>query len=249
MAQRPALAFMQRYYLIEALFVLLGVILVVTAIRYPKQIFVTLPLEIIKFPFRYVAGFLQLLLIPVQLLVTWFANSMGWNVKWPRLRWLEVSGDADDRPYPATRKLKVDFATGDKFVYVLGSGKDLRGAVGDFLEVLEARYALTQFEFALNNQQQIARFPAGITFYDYHLFVQHLCGEFGFKNCVGVFRSDAIQYSVFQDPETLNNLVGLTGNGEPFSIDMLADLERAQHLRLNPNLRFDGGWVRQLVGR
>jgi hypothetical protein len=238
---------MQRYYLIEALFVLLGVILVVTAIRYPKQIFVTLPLEIIKFPFRYVAGFLQLLLIPVELLVTWFANSMGWNVKLPRLRWLEVSGDADDRPYPATRKLKVDFATGDKFVYVLGSGKDLRGAVGDFLEVLEARYALTQFEFALNNQRQIARFPAGITFYDYHLFVQHLCGEFGFKNCVGVFRSDAIQYSVFQDPATVNNLVGFTADGKRFSIHMLSDLDKAQELRLNQKLNVDAEWLKGIV--
>ncbi|MFN5171198.1 MAG: hypothetical protein ACK5DD_16400 [Cyclobacteriaceae bacterium] len=238
---------MQRYYLIEALFVLLGVILVVTAIRYPKQIFVTLPLEIIKFPFRYVAGFLQLLLIPVELLVTWFANSMGWNVKWPRLRWLEVSGDADDRPYPATSKLKVDFATGDKFVYVLGSGKDLRGAVGDSLEVLEARYALTQFEFALNNQRQIARFPAGITFYDYHLFVQHLCGEFGFKNCVGVFRSDAIQYSVFQDPATVNNLVGFTADGKRFSIHMLSDLDKAQELRLNQKLNVDAEWLKGIV--
>jgi hypothetical protein len=43
---------MHRYYVLEGLFVLLGLALLATIIKYPKDVFVKLPLEIIKTIFR-----------------------------------------------------------------------------------------------------------------------------------------------------------------------------------------------------
>jgi hypothetical protein len=48
---------MQRYYILEGLFLLLGLALLVTIVKYPKDVLVKLPLEIIKALFRRIWWF------------------------------------------------------------------------------------------------------------------------------------------------------------------------------------------------
>lgn len=71
---------MERNYIIESLFIVLGLALIATAIKYPKDIFIKLPVEIIKLPFRF---FFQFLTLPVLIFldaIVYFSLKYKWGV-------------------------------------------------------------------------------------------------------------------------------------------------------------------------
>lgn len=45
---------MHHYYIIEALFIILGLCVLAVIIRYPRQLLINLPLSILKFPFKWI---------------------------------------------------------------------------------------------------------------------------------------------------------------------------------------------------
>lgn len=240
---------MQRYYIIEGLFILIGLGLLITAIRYPKDVFIKLPLEIIKFPFRHLWSLISLPLTVLAIPLIYLGEKFKWRIT-PTIQKLLDSGesDDDDKPHPSTKNLKVDFKKGEKYVFVLTSTKDVKRLINDFLEVLTGKYSIEEFKIADNGDQKIIHFPTDINFYDYHLLVQHLSNELGDRKSFGVYKSDKLHYYVFQDSETLNNLVGFTSDKKLFSIYMLDDLETKQHLRINQKLKVDTDWVERVNG-
>ena len=212
----------ERYYFVDVLFLLFGIALIIIAIKYPKQIFIKLPLAILSLPFRsswITSAFMDL-----------------------------VAGDhEDDRPYRSTRNLNVEFQHGEKYVYVLSSSKDVRVLIEEFLDALKGNYRFDEFKIVENGEQRIVQFPSRITFFDFHLFVQHLTEELEEKKSFGVFKSAKLNYYVFKDRATLNNLIGFTSNKKLFSIYMLADLETKQQLRLNQKLKVETEWIEQVL--
>jgi hypothetical protein len=223
---------MQRYYIIEGLFVLVGIAFLVTAIKYPKDVFVKLPLEIIKLPFRRLW---ELITFPVTILaipIIYFGEKYKWKITTSIKRIADLGANYDDdKPYPSTRNLKVDFKNGDKYVYALTTTKDIKLVIDDFLEVLTKKYSINDFKIIENGEQRIVQFPADINFYDFHLLVQHLDNELGDKRSFGIYKSSELDYYVFQDSESLNNLVGFTSDKKLFSIYMLDDLEKKTTLK------------------
>ena len=81
--RNPHNSIMERNYVVEAILVLLGVAAIVTAIKYPKDVFVKLPMEILKFPFR-LAG--DIITFPLLIL--------GWTTIYlcERCRWKTSPG-------------------------------------------------------------------------------------------------------------------------------------------------------------
>jgi hypothetical protein len=233
----------------EGLFILLGLGLLVTALKYPKDVFIKLPLELIKLPFRRLWWLISLPLTILALPIIYLGDKFKWRIT-PTIKSLLDfgTGDDNDNPHPSRRNLKVDFKNGDKYVYVLTSTKDLKELISDFLEVLTGKYSIEQFKVADNGEQKIIQFPKDINFYDYHLLVQHLNNELGDRKSFGVYKSSKLNYYVFQDSETLNNLVGFTTDRKLFSIHMLDDLESKQHLRLNQKLKMDTDWIERVNG-
>ena len=240
---------MQRYYILEGLFVLLGLGLLVAAIKYPKDTFIRLPLEIIKLPFIRLWWLVSLPLTILAIPLIYLGDKYKWRITPTIEKLLDLgTNDDDDKPHPSTKKLKVDFKNGDKYIYVLTSTKDLKELIADFLEVLTRKYSIEEFKVAENGDQRIIQFPTDINFYDYHLLVQHINNELGDRKSFGVYKADKLHYYVFQDSETLNNLVGFTSDKKLFSIYMLDDLETKQHLRLNQKLRVEADWVERVTG-
>jgi len=208
---------MRHYYFVEGFFVLLGMALMAVAIKYPKDVFIKLPLELMKLPFK-----------PFDDLFPLFDST---------------SSIDEDKPYPSRRRLPVDFLQGCKFIYVLKSTTSLNELLAGFLEIPSETYAVEDFTIVNDDRQTILQFPADITFYNYHLAVQYFDNELGSRNSFGVFRSSTLQYYVFQDRATLNNFVGFTADGKLFSIYMLGDLDEKHYLRLNQKLEVDTGWI------
>jgi uncharacterized Tic20 family protein len=71
---------MQRYYILEGLFILLGLGLLVTAIKYPKDVFVKLPLEIIKFSFIKLWSYISLTLTILAIPIVHFGDKYKWKI-------------------------------------------------------------------------------------------------------------------------------------------------------------------------
>lgn len=235
---------MQRYYIIEGLFILLGIGLLVTVIKYPKDIFVKLPLGIVNLFLRRLWWFVSLPLTILSIPLIALGKKFKWEITPAIQKFIDSEiGGEEDSPYPSTKNLKVDFKNGEKYAYVLNSSKDLKKIILDLVEVLTQKYSIEEFKVAVNGSQTIIKFPTYINFYDYHLLIQHLYNELGDRNSFGVYKSDKLLYYVFQDSETLNNLVGFTSARKLFSIFMLADLERKQHLRLNQKLKIETDWI------
>ncbi len=216
---------MHRNYIIEALFILLGLALLLAIINYPRVFFIDLPLGILKFVFR------TPLLILEQLGISF--ESEG-----------EESGG--DRPYRATRKRQVNFAAGTKYIMILATDRSVFDSIADFLSVLTVKFNITDFDFRDTGQQTTIRCPSSISFYDFHLLTQHINGEFGENNSFGIFISSRLRYCVFQDPNSLNNMIGFTTKRELFSIHMLDDLDKRQYLRINPDIEINGEWMEQV---
>ncbi len=214
---------MHRYYIIEGLFIILGLGLLAAIIKYPKDILLKLPLGIILVPFRRLGSIFAL---PFELLGS---ISSGSEVK--------------DVSYTAESKLQIDFSEGDKYAFVLSTNWNLQRLIEDFLFALSTTYSIVDFVIRDNGDQKIIRFPKNITFYDFHLLIQYFNNELGENNSFGVYKSDKLEYKIFQDSKTLNNLLGVTSDNKRFSVDLLDDLEANQYLKLNKKLKFDTDWL------
>ena len=187
---------------------------------------------------------MPLLILAIPLL--YFGKKFKWSITPTLQRWIEPDTDKDDEQYPSSKNLEIDFRSGNKYIYVLNSTWNLKAFIEEFLDGVTGSYSIDRFEVADNGQQKIIKFPSDISFYDYHLFVQHFDNELGIRQSFGVYISDKLQYYVFQDTRTLNNLVGFTSDKKLFSIYMLHDLDEKQHLRLNNKLKIDNGWIERI---
>ena len=240
---------MERNYILEGVFILLGLAVIATAIKYPKDVFITLPLEIVKWPFRLIWRKLSIPFLILGIPIVYFGEKYKWRIT-PTVSKLINYGitDDDDHPHKSTKNLNVDFKNGDKYVFVISSTKDLKELIIDFLEALTGKHSIVDFKIADNGNQKIISFPTDISFYDYHLLVQYFSGELGEENSFGFFKSSGLQYYVFQDKETLNNLVGFTTDKKYFSIYLLDDLDKKQYLKLNQKLKLNTEWINRVNG-
>jgi hypothetical protein len=241
---------MERNYFIEGLFVLLALAAVVTILKYPKETLVKLPLGI--FYVVVVKPIKSMLIIPIWI-IGLPMSYLGEKYKWkftPTIKKILDLGteDDDDRPYPSRKNLKVDFKTGKKYIFVISSKIDLKALVRDFNDVFTEPYPTNEFKIDSKDGQIVISFPNSISFYDFHLMVQHINDELGAKNSFGIYRSPKLQYFIFKDANTLNNLIGFTSDRRLFSIHLLDDLDQNQHLRLNQNLKVDTEWVERWIG-
>lgn len=235
---------MERYYIIEGIFILLGLALIVAVVKYPKDAFVKLPMGIAYYTVvRPVKSILSIPILLIGLPLIYLGEKYNWSITPTIKKLLDSDTSNDDRPYPATKYLKVGFENGEKYALVISANKDLKELIRDFIEVLTGKYAIDDFRIITRESQAIIVFPKDINFYDYHLAVQHLNSELGDKKSFGFYKSDRLQYFGYQDSKTLNNLVGFTADKKLFSIHMLDALDVKQALRLNQTLKIDSAWV------
>ncbi|MCW5911130.1 MAG: hypothetical protein KIT62_08655 [Cyclobacteriaceae bacterium] len=237
---------MQRYYIIEALFVLLGAALLVAIIKYPKDIFFKLPLEIVKLVLSRIWDFVSFPFIILSIPLYYFAQKYNWGIAPALGRFIDWSSrDGDDEPYASAKNLNVSFEEGDKHVYIINSGQRAKELIQELLEALTQKHIINEFLFTERGNGMSILFPKHIHFYDFHLLVQHLSNELGTRNSFGIYKSEKLGYYVFQDNKTANNLIGYTNQKKLFSIYMLDDFEE-QYLKLNQRLKVETGWIERL---
>lgn len=238
---------MKEYPVFEALFIILALSLIVAVIKYPKDAFIKLPLAILKKIFWPLLAILYLASQIIGLPLLYFANKFNWKIAPWLEKLMEVGASKDDRPLPSTRTLDVNFKNGKKYIIVISPRLDLKAIIADFVETLTDSHSTDSFRIAKDNDYTIISCPDNTNFYDFHILTQHLNNELGDQKSFGLYKSSEIQYFVFQDRNTANNLVGFTSDNIYFSIHMLDDLNNKEQLRVNQKLKLNKSWIDKWV--
>jgi hypothetical protein len=194
---------------ITGIFIVLGLILVAATIRYPRTVFVDIPLGIIRMPFYLIRDsfFVRLLL-----------GMIG-----------AVIGEDVNNEYRTHGKRFLDFRRCAKFLITGGAGEFTRLKVIEAIKSTEERMPIDTFRFFSSEEQTVTIPPEKITFYDFNYLVLALTE--GHVYTVGLVQGDRITFTVFDDPET-GNLIGEADRGEKFFISMLDNFHKKQFLRL-----------------
>jgi hypothetical protein len=136
-----------------------------------------------------------------------------------------------EEPYPSRKNLRFNFSTGTKLLFLNADEKSISELIKDFTEWSEGSFLTEDFKFKQNN---LIECPNQISYYDFNLLTQHFCNRF--KDSRGIFNSTELSYFLYQDPNSVHNLIGQTNDGQKFSIYTLDDLNKKVYLKINNQL-------------
>lgn len=212
--------------IIEVIFVVLIIALIVTIVRYPRDI---------------IRGFLGLiepdiinpltwLFLPIWLLAYGLDKLFKWNL-------LGSSNQISESAYPVDEYLRFDFREGRKAIFSKGDIDNLKSILLDFLEISEFNYSIEEFKIDASKKGLI-ECPLKISFMDFNILIQFFDQELKGRS-YGLFQSPSLTYFSFQDSETTHNIIGATLDGRKFSVYTLDDLNKKVRLRLNKKIKLD----------
>jgi hypothetical protein len=216
--------------LIGSLIVLLIIALVITIIRYPKDI---------------IRGFLGLiepdiinpstwLFLPIWLLVYGLDKLFKRNL-------LETSNQNSEAAYPADEYLTFDFREGRKAIFAKGGIDNLKSILLDFFEISEFNYSIEDFKIDASKKGLI-ECPLNISFMDFNILIQFFNQELKGRS-YGLFQSPSLTYYSLQDSKTMHNIIGATLDGRKFSVFTLDELNKKVQLRLNKKIKLNSNEI------
>jgi hypothetical protein len=199
---------------INALFILGGLALLGVTFRYPRTVFIDIPLAIIKFPF-YV--------IKEGLLIGFFLDLFGL-----------IAGTDVNNEYKTKRKRYLTFNKCHKFLLTTGTDNEMvRTKVIEGIDSTNEKLKIEDFRFLNNAEQTITLPPADISFHDFNYLIQFLTD--GPVKTVGLVENKRLAYTVYDDPDT-TNLIGQTDQGEKFFISLADNFDKRQFLRIHDEI-------------
>lgn len=195
----------------NGIFILGGLVLLGLTIRYPRTVFVEIPLVIIKLTF-YV--------IKEGLFIGFFLDLFGL-----------ISGQDINNEYKTKRKKYLTFSNCNKFFLTSGADEAMvRTKIIEAIESVNEKLRIEDFRFLDASEQTITLPPTDISFYDFNYLIQLLTD--GPIKTIGLVESKRLAYTVYDDPDT-SNLIGQTEHGEKFFISLVDNFDKRQFLRIN----------------
>ncbi len=215
--------------IVEILIILLVIALLVTLIRYPKEIILGIIKGVFSFIHPDILRPITWIFLPVWLIGHLISRLFNSDM----IEYHGISGyNPSEKPYKNLKKRVVDFDTGEKFISCKEEQNQCKNILQGYLEYCE-NYVFEEFDF---NKTGLIKCPDNISFYDFCILVQHFCNTS--KNDVyGVFISDNLRFYAYQDDKTTHNLIGRTNDNKTFSIYTLDDLNNKVFLRMNPGIK------------
>ena len=237
---------MYRLYLVEFLFIALGLIAVFAAIRWPRQVLVKLPLAILSIPFRPFIFFASLCVGVSSELFRLIERKFNFNLSDGFWKFLYSKEQADSRTYRASTRLPMNFVDGEKLAY-LGTHDPQRVIAKMNSELFESKFQDRELKITNDGAHWLVRFPSWISPFDYLLAVQFFGNHIGEKGCFGVFQSKQLEFIVFFEKWRGDNLVGFTNSRNRFSVNVFDDFSAGFHLKMNQDLRFETAWIASVL--
>lgn len=181
-------------FTINGLFILGLLVFLVLTIRYPRTVFVEIPVAILKFPY--------------------YAIRRTWPVELFLILLGLLTGKDINNEYKTNRKRFLTFARCTKFLLTTGTDEGMvKVKINEGIELLNKTVKIEEFKFLTTSEQIITIPPKDISFHDFNFLIQLLTD--GRVETIGLVESKRLGYTVYNDPGT-TNLIGQTDQGEKF---------------------------------
>lgn len=201
--------------IISGTFLLGGLALVVVTIRYPRTVFVEIPLAIIKLPFYA---------LKEAFFINFFLDLFG-----------PITGNDINNDYKTKRKRYLTFSKYSKFLLTTGTDTEMvKSKLLEGVDSTNLNCKFDDFRFLETSSQTITIPPSDISFHDFNYLVQLLTD--GRVTTVGLIESKRTSFTVYDDPET-TNLIGQTDQGEKFFISLVDNFDKSQFLRISDDIQ------------
>ncbi|WP_299821610.1 hypothetical protein [uncultured Pontibacter sp.] len=193
----------------STLFLGLFLLLIYVIARSPKYFLFEFPLDVLKVLFK-------------------------WRSSEEMKAWNERDNDIE---YNAKRKKKVYFQSADKYILTFSTNEEkVKQSIANGVASLEAA-ALPNITYIKSDYALVVQLPKRTEFYLFHYLLQWLDNE-GIGNA-GFVSGKSTGYVVYQDKNSLNNLIGETESGAKFSVSLYHDYKESQYLMLDRSIELE----------
>lgn len=211
---------------IAVFFIIGGLALIYTILKYPKDIFRSIFIGIPKLFLERIWSYLVFFTTPIWLPILLLDNYFKWGLTKKVVRVLPFQGS--DKDYKGVLK-KIDFKELEKFIFLAYSDKEkIELSIKEFSESI--KMDLSELNLSINQGYMIVELPK-IGFYGYSILIQML-NEFS-GEVFGFAKSKNLSFFLYQDPLTTNNLIGKTDKNDLFSISLYDDLDENPYLKIS----------------
>jgi hypothetical protein len=198
----------------EILFTLVGIALAAAIIRYPKAVFIDIPLGLIK------------KVLHIDFFVGLFEIFTG--------------GEKGDTGYKIQKKVHFNFANCHKLLLVKGANESkVKNEIKEALSTIAEKSKSIDFTFTRLKSELVIKSTNNIPFYEFHFLVQWLTEAK--METIGLIESEEITYSVYSDPNSIN-LIGQTDKGSKFFITLLEGYEDKQFVSINKDIEINSDY-------
>ena len=222
--------------IIEVLFVLLILALIYTVFKYPRDIFITLPVGILKGTGKRFYWTFVLITIPIWVPLYFIDRHFKWGMfkSIAKLDKALEDNDTADIEYDVERELSINFQLFDKYIITTASnGIEAKRAVVEGLETITASF--DSIELSKHESLHIIRIT-GIDLYSFHFLVQWMQEEFKSSKNFGFAKNGDFSFFCTCDKKTLNNLIGETSNKEVYAYSLTEPQD--EYLPINNSIKF-----------
>jgi hypothetical protein len=184
--------------------------LIITIIKHPKAFFVDIPL-----------GFLKRLI--------------GWDLFEDLF---SKNNNDPDFKYESETKKNIDFENFSKYILLDSQKNDLiQKILIEGLEIIDVPIDQFDHEIKRIDNFLILAIKSKIGFFNFHVLIQNF-----YTNKIentGFVEDKELSFVVYQDPNSLNNMIGETNKGERFSVSLYDGFEKGAYLSMNSKIRID----------
>ena len=224
------------------IFILAIAAVIVTMIKFPKDVFVNLPLGFLKLSAE---RFLITIVIatspiwfPIFLIDTWFKWRIFDHPIFNIFKDKEDEGlnhfDLPDSSYKADRKLAIETSLYEWYFLSPKDGELISQSLKDGIDSLnKAPKSYTHLRIGRLHLIQVSE----IKLYDFFYLIQWLQTEFPSLGIYGFAKSSSFSFFGQNDPKTLNNIIGRTSNQDLYSYNLTEG--ESEVLKLNSKLKYN----------
>lgn len=224
--------------IIEILFVLLILAGIYTIFKYPKDILVTLPLELLKSIGHRIYQFIAIITFPIWIPMYFLDKHYKWGIfsffsKIDAFGTFQDDDEIPDIEYDVERELHIDFQRFDKYIITSANDLELEKVAVEGLHSVHADFDSVKLT---NHKNLNINKVKGIDLYSFHYLVQWIQNKFNTSKTFWFAQSTDFSFFCTCDKKTLNNLIGETSDREIYSYSMTNPEER--HLGINNSIEF-----------
>ena len=218
-------------YVFEGLIIIGFVALIVTIIKYPKDVGRGI-FGFLSYPFEQLWALIQLFLLPFILLILFLEKKFEVNYLTKFI----------DRESSSTKKKtkerkQINFQNFRKYIIVNSTSEQIETELKEADECCP-EVNLDQHSISRTDSYSVIEIPT-TGFYGYNFLIQWLTNNFNKNQIVGLASNGRTRFLTISNTEGDNDMIGSTNTGKKFWVSLYDDLDNKQFLRINPELELN----------